>query len=151
MINVLISDPYQDLVSESLLRSAAEIVLQKEEIDPETELSIVVDDDERLRELNHQFLGVDHPTDVLSFPADEFDPDSGLRYIGDIIISFPRAEEQALTANEAISDELQLLVIHGTLHLLGYDHGDLTQKQAMWSAQQAALNGLGCKIQNLPE
>lgn len=151
MINLMISDQFQNMVSETQLSNAAEIVLKQEEVDPDVELSIVIDDDDRLRELNNQFLGIDNPTDVLSFPADEHDPDSGLHYIGDIIISYPRASEQAAAANELVIDELQLLVIHGILHLLGYDHGDPAEKDAMWNAQHLALDALGCKIQNLPE
>jgi probable rRNA maturation factor len=151
MINLIISDQFQNMVSESQLTNAAEIVLNQEEVGPDAELSIVIDDDDRLRDLNNQFLGIDSPTDVLSFPADEHDPDSGLHYIGDIIVSYPRASEQAAVANELVSEELQLLVIHGTLHLLGYDHSDPTEKAAMWNAQQLALNAIGCKIQNLPE
>ena len=151
MINLVIADAYLPLVREELLSQAAETVFKLEEVDPETEMTVVIEDDEHLRSLNHQFLGIDETTDVLSFPADELDPDSGLHYIGDVIISYPRASEQAASANETVEDEIQLLVIHGTLHLLGYDHGDPEEKQAMWKSQQLALDLSGCKIQNLPE
>ena len=151
MIHLTTSAPYQDLIDEDSLIHAAELVLQQAgRIDP-LEMSVVIGDDEQIHELNQKFLGIDAATDVLSFPADELDPDSGLRYLGDVIISFPRAAEQASVAKESIQDELQLLVVHGVLHLLGHDHGNLIEKEKMWAEQQRALDALGCKISRLPE
>ena len=151
MINLVSSDLYQDLIDEATLVRAAETVIQLAMIPGPVEVSVVIEDDEQLHELNQRFLGIDAPTDVLSFPADELDPDSGLRYLGDVIISYPRAAEQAALAGEAIQDELQLLVVHGVLHLLGHDHGTSTEKEKMWLEQQRALDSIGCKITRLPE
>jgi probable rRNA maturation factor len=110
------------------------------------DFTIVIGDDAQLHELNRQFLGVDAPTDVLSFPADDTDPDSGERYIGDILISYPRAAAQAASAGHAIQDELQLLVVHGVLHLLGYDHGLPVDKKRMWKIQAQVLDSLGSRL-----
>ncbi len=151
MINIVISDEYLERVEEGLLTSAAETVLQLSGITDEVEMSVVIESDEQLSDLNQRFLGINAPTDVLSFPADEMDPDSGLRILGDVIISFPRAVEQAAAANEKLEDELQLLVVHGTLHILGYDHATAEDKTTMWLEQQRALDKLGCKITRLPE
>lgn len=151
MINIVISDEYLEKVEEDLLTSAAETVLQLSGITDEVEMSVVIESDEQLSDLNQRFLGINAPTDVLSFPADEMDPDSGLRILGDVIISFPRAVEQAAAANEKLEDELQLLVVHGTLHILGYDHATAEDKTTMWLEQQRALDKLGCKITRLPE
>jgi probable rRNA maturation factor len=151
MIHILLTEGYETSVDAGLLVSAAEAVVALQKADPQAELTIVVETDEYLRELNHQFLGIDTPTDVLSFPADEIDPESGLRYLGDIIISYPRALEQATAAGETVAEEMQLLVVHGTLHLLGFDHGEAEEKAAMWAAQQQALDQIGCKIRRLPE
>lgn len=151
MIHTMIAEDYEGKFTSEILEKAAQIVLMLQDADEGVELSVVVDSDERLRELNLQFLGIDAPTDVLSFPADEVDPDSGLRYLGDIIISYPRAAEQAHAAGESIEDEIQLLTVHGTLHLLGFDHDDAQSKSAMWAVQQQALDHLGCKIRRLPE
>jgi probable rRNA maturation factor len=111
-----------------------------------TGLSIVIGDDAQLQELNRQFLGLDAPTDVLSFPADEVDPDSGERYLGDVIISLPRAAAQAEAAGHSVQDELQLLVVHGVLHLLGFDHADPDEKERMWGIQAQVLHQLGLTI-----
>lgn len=127
----------------SLERAALETI-QLHRDPAQVDLTIVLSDEAQLHELNLQFMGIDAPTDVLSFPAGETDPDSGLLYLGDIIISVPRAQTQAAAAGHAASDELRLLVVHGVLHLLGYDHGDETEKQLMWARQAEVLQRLGC-------
>ena len=94
------------------------------------DMTIVLTDDEQLHELNREYLGVDAPTDVLSFPAAESDPETGTTYLGDILISIPRATQQAQAAGHSVEDEVQLLVVHGTLHLLGHDHATAMEKPA---------------------
>jgi probable rRNA maturation factor len=89
--------------------------------------------------LNRQYLGVDAPTDVLSFPVGEVDPESEALYLGDILISYPQALAQAEAAGHPVQAELQLLVVHGTLHLLGYDHAEEDEKTLMWKAQDEIL------------
>ena len=111
-----------------------------------SDLSIVITGDDQLQELNRKFLGVDAPTDVLSFPTDEDDPDSGVRYLGDILISYPRAAAQANSGGHPIQDELQLLVVHGVLHLLGYDHSEPSERARMWEVQAQALVSLGSPL-----
>ena len=125
---------------EELLERAARAALEYESQDGE--LSIVLTDDARLQELNRDYLGIDAPTDVLSFPASETDPQTGARYIGDILISVPRAQSQADAAGHALESELQLLVVHGVLHLLGHDHADPKEKKRMWQAQAEILKSL---------
>ena len=107
------------------------------------DMTIVLTDDAQLHELNREYLGVDAPTDVLSFPASESDPETGTPYLGDILISVPRAKQQAEAAGHSLEDEVQLLVVHGTLHLLGYDHAEAGEKARMWKAQAEVMSGLG--------
>ena len=139
------------LLDPDKLEQAAQAALDYINIQDGVELSIVVDSDERLQELNKQFLGIDAPTDVLSFPADEVDPDTNLRYIGDIILSCPKAQSQALEAGVSLDEEAQLLVVHGVLHLLGHDHDDEENKAIMWSAQKAILANLGIAMRRMPD
>jgi len=80
---------------------------------------------------------------VLSFPASETDPETGARYIGDIIISVPYAARSAEKAGHPVESELQLLVVHGVLHLLGHDHAEPKEKARMWKAQAEILELLG--------
>jgi len=128
---------------ENSLERAANTALQHEAQSPDSELSIILTNDARLHELNLNYLGVDAPTDVLSFPASETDPETGARYIGDILISIPRARAQAEAAGHPLESEVQLLVVHGVLHLLGHDHAEAKEKARMWKAQAEILAHLG--------
>ena len=110
---------------------------------PDADLTLVLTGDTRIQTLNRDFLGKDAPTDVLSFPADEPDPETGRRYLGDVIVSLPRAAEQAGERGHAIEAEVQLLVVHGVLHLLGHDHVGAEEKNRMWAAQSEVLERLG--------
>jgi probable rRNA maturation factor len=119
----------------------AALTHQKESLD--VNLSVVLTDNRRLHKLNRDYLGVDAPTDVLSFPASESDPETGARYIGDILISVPYAAKDAKQAGNSLEAELQLLVVHGVLHLLGHDHAKPKDKSKMWKAQTQILEALG--------
>jgi probable rRNA maturation factor len=136
MINLELNSPFP----EDLLERAAQAALRHESESLDSDLTIVLTDDTRLQELNRDYLGIDAPTDVLSFPASETDPETGARYIGDILISIPRAQAQA---DHAVESEVQLLVVHGVLHLLGHDHGEPQEKARMWQAQAEVLESLG--------
>ena len=107
------------------------------------DLTIVQTDDAGMRRLNRDYRGNDAPTDVLSFPAHELDPETGAHYLGDVVIAIPRAAEQAREAGHSLEDEAQLLVVHGVLHLLGHDHAEPGEKGLMWAAQAEALRQLG--------
>jgi probable rRNA maturation factor len=148
MINI---DNQQDFLESALLERAARITLDLESAPVDADLTIVLTDDAQLHELNLEYLGVDAPTDVLSFPASESDPETGLPYLGDILISIPRAAQQAQAAGHSVEAEVQLLVVHGTLHLLGHDHAEVEEKTRMWNAQAEVMSRLGLsyvKIQN---
>jgi probable rRNA maturation factor len=124
-----------------LVADAAEQTLRLE--GASGDLTVVLTDDAQLRQLNRQYLDVDAPTDVLSFPSGEADPETGETYLGDVILSIPRAQVQATAAGHNLEAEVQLLVVHGVLHLLGYDHAEARGKAEMWAAQERALNRLG--------
>ena len=128
---------------QDLLERAANAALEHEAKPLDSELSIILTDDARLHELNLNYLGVDAPTDVLSFPASETDPETGARYIGDILISVPRAQNQADAAGHPLEAEVQLLVVHGVLHLMGHDHAEAEEKVRMWKAQTEILERIG--------
>lgn len=140
MINIEAHPGFQKT---DLLVRAARGTLEHQSADLDADLSIVLTDDAQLHELNRGYLGIDAPTDVLSFPASESDPETGARYLGDILISVPRAAEQANAAGHDLQGELQLLVVHGVLHLLGHDHAKAKEKARMWAAQAEVLEGLG--------
>jgi probable rRNA maturation factor len=110
------------------------------------DLSIVFCDDSYIQKLNSQFRSIDRPTDVLSFPSEETDPESGNRYLGDIVISYERAVLQAAEAKNPVLAEISMLVVHGILHLLGYDHDTVEKKSIMWAAQSDLLLSLDIKM-----
>jgi probable rRNA maturation factor len=143
MITLEIAEVYQDKVEADSLERAAVQTLTHEGLSASSGISIVVTDDAQLQNLNRQFLGIEAPTDVLSFPAGFTDPDTGAPYLGDVIVSFPRSEAQASAAEHTVKDELQLLVVHGVLHLLGYDHLEKEDKARMWAVQEEILEELG--------
>jgi len=132
------------------LQSAVEKTLQLTNASLDCEICLVMVGDEQIRALNQQYLGIDAPTDVLSFPAEEVDPESGILFLGDILIAFPYAQVQATAAGHALEDELQLLVVHGVLHLLGYDHGEEADRISMWIKQAEILKALGCPDDIVP-
>ena len=146
MIHIHMLKLYDRRGLKALIEEAAKATLQQQGADPHSELSIEIGDDRLLHALNRQHLGEDRPTDVLSFPLEEKNPESGEAYLGDIIISMERAAQQAEARGHSPEAELQLLIVHGMLHLLGYDHADKKEKQAMWAAQEEVLQGLGVEI-----
>lgn len=108
------------------------------------EVTVVITTDEAVAELNGQYRDTEGPTDVLSFPAQE--PTPGFvaapemaAYLGDILIALPFTERQAAGLNRPLRDELRLLTVHGTLHLLGYDHAEPAEEADMWAKQDAIL------------
>ena len=145
-IQVRVDEAFAGQVDASTLRQAAEATLTHQGISGSVALTIWVRDDEALRVWNRRFRGVDAPTDVLSFPDGEEDPESGAVYLGDVLISYPRALAQAEAGGHAVNDELTLLVVHGVLHLLGHDHATPAEKERMWAAQREILQALGCPL-----
>lgn len=141
MIHIEVNPSIQSNLALESIERAALNVLKHQSTDGD--LTIVLTDDAQLHELNREYLGIDAPTDVLSFPASETDPETSRRYLGDILISVPRAGLQAHAADHALAAEVQLLTVHGTLHLLGYDHAETEEKARMWKAQSEILEGIG--------
>lgn len=137
--------------AEALIR-AATTVLDRHRVDEESALSIVFVTDDEMAGYNRQFRGVDAPTDVLSFPADAppVDISGEPPYLGDLIIAFPYASTQAAREGHVLRDSLSLLVIHGTLHLLGYDHDTPERRAEMWAAQDEALRALDIPTDIVP-
>jgi probable rRNA maturation factor len=133
-----------------LLEHAALAVLDLSGV-PEGDLTIALVDETRIQGLNRDFLGQDAPTDVLSFPADEPDPETGCLYLGDVVIWVARAAEQARERGHTVEAEMQLLVVHGVLHLLGHDHARTAEKERMWVAQARVLERLGISPQIVHE
>ncbi len=142
-------------VEKNPLRKAVVETLTQMAVNEPCEVVVVISDDAALLDLNRRFRGVDRPTDVLSFADDTRGPYAGgggrfPHYLGDVVISIDRARAQAAAAGGELVQELQLLTVHGILHLLGFDHADPAGKAEMWAAQAGILAALGVNIA-LPE
>ena len=132
-----------------LIRRCCNAVLKMEEFPYSAEISVIFVDNEQIRELNNQYRSKDTATDVLSFPMGEngkYDenPETGAKILGDIVISVPRAVEQAKCYDHSLEREVGFLTAHSMLHLLGYDHenGGLDRVR-MREKEELVLSQLG--------
>ncbi len=153
-ITVEIDEGIDVAVDAAALHAAVEATLRH--LHPaEATVTLVVTTDEEVRALNAEYRGVDAPTDVLSFAAQEEAPAAPTlvlpdevaaelaRYLGDLVIAYPYSARQAAHYGNSVTAELQLLAVHGTLHLLGYDHQDDDAEAAMWALQEQVLAHFG--------
>ncbi len=121
--------------------AVARALSDEERLAPPAELTVRITGDRELRRLNRQFLGEDHATDVLSFPTG--DPASG--YLGDLAVSWPAVRRQATVFGHGPETEAALLVVHGFLHLLGWDHATPAQERGMSRLTLACLARAGLR------
>jgi len=151
MINIQFSDTL-DLPApdqrrlEAILEQTGNQALITANYHMDADLTLLLGTDTQIQELNRDFLGIDEATDVLSFPNGEIDPETGKKYAGDMIISYPRAVIQAAAGGHSIEAELQLLMVHGVLHLCGFDHDNPEAKTGMWQKQSEILKLVDCQI-----
>ena len=139
----------------SLCRRAIKATLQEEGVSIPTQVSVLVSDDKGMREINKEHRGKDVPTDVLSFPTavyipggfranpTDIDPETGCLHLGDIVISSERAAAQAEEYGHDTTRELAYLMVHATLHLLGYDHETEADETLMRKREEEILGTLG--------
>jgi probable rRNA maturation factor len=139
-------------IDESRLREAVGIVINQQGAPADASLTIVLTDDAEVRAFNRQYRGIDAPTDILSFPAEALPPglDDESRYLGDLVVAYPYAMAQAEDEGHPLMDSLSLLVIHGTLHLFGYDHDTSANRAVMWAAQDRALTAMNISLDIVP-
>lgn len=147
-LDVQVSEEFVDRVPTDLLRKLIERALANEGMGGRVEMSLVVTDDETVHRLNLTYRGVDQTTDVLSFPLQPAPGKKGRRFLlppdevlhlGDVVISFPRAVEQAVQYGNSLEREMGYLTVHGVLHLLGYDHRLRAEREQMREKEEAAL------------
>ena len=115
-------------------------------VHPETDVSIILLDEEPMSALHVEWMDLEGPTDVMSFPMDELRPGTpgsptAAGMLGDIVICPQVATTQANTGGHSVEDEILLLTTHGMLHLLGFDHAEPDEKEVMFSLQRALLEG----------
>ena len=137
-----------------LIRRCCHAVLEEEGFTDNAEVSVRFVDNETIHELNREFRNIDKPTDVLSFPLGEngvYDTDlsTGAKLLGDIVISIPKAMEQAKEYNHSLQREIGFLTVHSMLHLLGYDHEQGGMEEVhMREKEETVLTKIGLKRDN---
>ncbi len=149
-----------DISWEEIIRQVVEGTLDYEGCPYETEVNVVLTDNEGIKEVNQEYRNVDGPTDVLSFPmleydspsdfegveeqfADCFNPETGELMLGDIMISVDKVTEQAEKYGHSKERELAFLTAHSMLHLCGYDHMEEEERLFMEQKQREILEGIG--------
>ncbi len=160
-INVLIDEGYEGYLKASWLQSVAEQVLVAQDAASKVELGLVVTNQEKVQQLNRSYLGKDEPTDVLAFSmlpeplvtaeseasSPFVQPPDGVLHLGEVIISYPQAVMQAGEHHHSVKREIAILIIHGVLHLLGYEHDKPEMERQMKTREKEILSciegGLG--------
>ena len=133
-------DNVADVADERALTQLAARVLEGEGASPDASLTVYLADDETMRELNLRFLGIDAPTDVLAFPEGDALPGEPVG-IGDIAIGVPVAVRQAAELGHSLDEELAHLLVHGILHLHGYEHEGGGEAAARMRAREESYLG----------
>ncbi len=150
LVDIQVPSHYESLVDQAALRLAVARTVEHQGWHDESEVVLVITDDDGIRSLNYEFRDLDSATDVLAFPGtlDEtfVTPEGYTGYLGDVVISYPQAAEQARLAGHPVSRELQLLTIHGVLHLMGLDDADEAGWRRMTEIQDAILASLAATL-----
>jgi probable rRNA maturation factor len=143
-VSVEVLDESGQALDVKRMAALARFAMERMRVHPQAELCIKAVDEDTMSALNHQWMGHEGPTDVLAFPMDELrpglvneEPEEGV--LGDLILCPVVAQRQAAEAGHAEEAELELLTVHGILHLLGYDHGEPEDHKAMFDLQAQLL------------
>jgi len=146
-IGIHVEEKFRGLVDSRWVKKIVRQVLKSGGVAPPYEVSLVFTDSETVKQLNRDYRGIDEPTDVLAFnmlPQKGADssfalPPDGVTRIGEVIISYPQAAEQAKEQGHSPERELALLIIHGILHLLSYDHEEPEEESEMREKERELL------------
>lgn len=166
-MSVYIENEYDNIIDidyENIINSVIEEALNFIECPYACEVNVTIVDNNKIKEINQQQRGINHPTDVLSFPLLEygqagefnefekclecFNPDTGELMLGDIVISFDKVLTQAEEYNHSIKRELGFLTAHSMLHLFGFDHMEDSERIEMEKMQNIILQNLGITREN---
>ena len=167
-VNVFVAPRYRRALPTGQIRAWAETALARLELLDTTGVDITVTDDAPVHELNRAYRGLDEPTDVLSFPYTDRAapgkhqgalppastpeafvlPEGEAASLGEIVIAFPYAQRHAVEKGCPAAHEVALLVVHGVLHLIGYDHEEPEERALMWARTAELLDAL--RIHGVP-
>ncbi len=146
-VEIFVEEKFREAMNVGWAKKIVRQILKAEGVAPPYEVSLVFTDSETVQQLNRDYRGVDESTDVLAFymlSQNEGDssfavPPDGVTRLGEVIISYPQAVEQASEQGHSSERELALLIIHGILHLLGYDHEEAEEESKMREKERELL------------
>lgn len=149
-INISIKRNMDLPINKNWLERVARSVLENESIASSAEMGLLITDSKTVQKLNRIYRGEDKPTDVLAFQMSPginreteglfVSPPNGVKHLGEVIISYPQAVKQAHEQGHSVERELALLIVHGILHLLGYDHELPADEQRMRARENEILS-----------
>ncbi len=135
MLNLIIPSSYKKEINQSRLGAAYRASLSAFDLEVNTTVTLRITNNRTIREFNRAWRNENSVTDVLSFENSFIDPETGEKYLGDIIISFEKARQQSRSSGHSLQYEVEMLFVHGLLHLVGYDHDSKEQWQEMTRLQ----------------
>jgi len=148
-INVLIEPVFKNQLKPDWLKKVAAETLTAEGLGENIELGLFITAQDKITELNRKYRAKGEPTDVLAFAAEEgtsstpfIEPPDGIRHLGEVVISYPQAVTQAEEHHHSVAKEIAILIIHGVLHLLGYEHDEPENERKMKAKEEEILNRL---------
>ena len=155
-INILIEEGIEVEAGADWLQGIMEKTLLAENVPSTIEISLVITGQEQIQALNRDYRGKDQPTDVLSFAMQEnkdgedqnafIGPPDGLLHLGEVIISYPQTMLQAAERGHSVKKEMAALIVHGVLHILGYDHEKVEMEPVMTAREKAILDLLEVEL-----
>jgi len=147
MLTLIVPNSYAKQLDQKRLALAWEESLKLLNLPTKTSATLRITNNALIRQFNLSWRNEFSVTDVLSFENAYTDPETGEEYLGDIMISFQKAKQQAQAGGHPVQTEIEMLFVHGILHLVGYDHGDKEVWQAMTDMQNTILKKIGNPLQ----
>ncbi len=153
IIHITVSRKFSRCVSKDWLATVGKKVLQSAGIDMPSEVGLVITGDRTIRRLNREYRGKDESTDVLAFSMSGPEsaekvhfvpPPDGVCHLGEVVICYPQAARQCEVHGQSVMSELEMLIVHGILHLLGYDHETPRERARMKRKEKEILTKLRC-------
>ncbi len=142
MISIRFEFPYRLLIAPGRVVATAHKTLTSVRRTSELDLTVFFCKKRTIHELNARYRKIDHPTDVLAFSYGKTEKLNSNNYLGDVIIAVPVARRQARENHHTLVEEVDLLVVHGILHLFGFDHESPRDRSRMWNKQEEILRNL---------
>lgn len=143
MLNLILPKSYAKEINQNRLATTFKEGVKVLGLKKNSSLTLRVTNNRLIRQFNNAWRGENSPTDVLSFENAFTDPETGEEYLGDLVISFEKARQQARAGGHAIQAEIEMLFVHGLLHLAGYDHAEKQDWAEMTKMQDQILKNIG--------